>query len=88
MKTLFIDDADIVDVQIVFEKLGTKLCQYRQQIFLAGIENRQHIFTTETALIAIDKPIQRQNAVVPYKHNITATYNSKNTRAGNGKLLL
>ena len=57
MKTLFVDDTDIVDMQIFFEKLGTELCQCRQQIFLTGIEYWQYIFATQSALITINKPI-------------------------------
>ena len=56
VKTLFVDNTDIVNVQVFLQKLGTQLRQWRQEIFLADIDYWQYIVTTENAVITIDKP--------------------------------
>jgi len=68
VQTLFIDDADIVNMQVLLKELGTELRQRRQDILLAGIEYRQYSVPTETALITIDEPIQQHNHIAQYKH--------------------
>ena len=75
MKTLFVDDTDIVDMQFFFDKLSTEPCQCRQHIFLSGIEYWQYIFTTdESALVTINKPIQQHNAAALYKQKDRKIY--------------
>jgi len=64
MKALFVDDTDIVDVQVVLEKLGAELRQCGQQIFLAGIQYWEYVFATENALITINKPTQQLLCVI------------------------